>query len=124
LRGKRGLGDAGERLALARLRELGYEPVESNWRCARGEIDLVMRDGATLVFVEVRTRRGEALGTPEESVNAAKQRRLAELALLWLAAHHPDGDGPEWRIDVVAVRLAPSGALRGIAHLPNAVESG
>jgi len=117
----RGLGDAGERLALSRLEALGYELVESNWRCRGGEIDLIMRDAGTLVFVEVRTRRGRASGTPEESVTPAKQARLLALGERWLAEHYPDSELPDCRIDVVGVHLSPSGKLLGVNHLPGAV---
>jgi len=117
----RGLGDAGERLALSRLEALGYELVESNWRCRGGEIDLIMRDAGTLVFVEVRTRRGWASGTPEESVTPAKQARLLALGERWLAEHYPDSELPDCRIDVVGVHLSPSGKLLGVNHLPGAV---
>ena len=121
MKGKRGLGDAGERLALGRLRALGYALVEANWRCRAGELDLVMRDGPTLVFVEVRTRRGEERGTPEESVTPAKQARLAALAERYLQDRYPDAEPPDYRIDVVGVHLSASGTLLEINHLPSAV---
>jgi putative endonuclease len=121
VKGKRGLGDAGEKLALGRLRALGYALVEANWRCRAGELDLVMRDGLTLVFVEVRTRRGEERGTPEESVTPAKQARLAALAESYLQDRYADAEPPDYRIDVVGVHLSASGALVDINHLPNAV---
>ncbi|MDP9379767.1 MAG: YraN family protein [Chloroflexota bacterium] len=124
MRGTRGLGDAGEKLALRRLLELGYELLETNWRCRNGEIDLVMRDGETLVFVEVRTRRGEGLGTPEESVTLAKQQRLVSLATQWLAERYPEEEPPDWRIDVVGVHLSTSGKLLEINHLPGAIGFG
>ena len=121
MKGTRGLGSAGEKLALEHLRGLGYEPLDMNWRCRAGEIDLVMRDAATLIFVEVRTRRGERLGTPEASVTPAKQERLGRLALLWLDEHYPDTEPPDCRIDVVGVHLSPTGLLLGINHVPDAV---
>ena len=121
MKGTRGLGSTGERLALAHLRDQGYELLEANWRCSLGEIDLVMRDGPTLVFVEVRTRRGEELGSPEESVTPAKQERLASLAAQWLGDRYPEEEPPDWRIDVVGVHLSSAGKLAGINHLPGAV---
>lgn len=120
MKGSRGLGSAGERLALRHLGRLGYGLVETNWRCPLGELDLVMRDGPTLVFVEVRTRRGSALGTPEESITRGKRERLASLAEQWLS-EHTVGHPPDWRIDVVGVHLSPSGRLLQINHVPNAV---
>lgn len=121
VKGSRGLGATGEKLALAHLLALRYEIVETNWRCAGGEIDLVMKHGAALVFIEVRTRRGDALGTPEESVTRAKQQRLTRLAGQWLADHYPTTEPPDWRIDVVGVHLSPSGKLLEINHVPDAV---
>lgn len=116
-----GLGGAGERLALARLQSLGYELVETNWRCRWGELDLVMRDGPTVVFVEVRTRRGEAHGTPEESVTGRKQERLVRLAEAWLSEHCAEQELPDWRIDVVGVHLSPRGKLLAVNHVQHAV---
>jgi putative endonuclease len=76
-----------------------------------------MQDGETLVFVEVRTRRGQRFGTAAESVTPAKQAKLIEVAQTYLqeAASPP----PAWRIDVVAVQLDPGGMQ--IHHFENAV---
>ncbi len=114
---RRRLGAAGESLALEHLRSRGYELVEANWRCRYGELDLVMRQGETVVFVEVRTRRGEAAGSPEESLTRAKLERLGSLAQLWLSERCEDGAEPDWRIDVVAVHISSSGRLLEINHL-------
>ena len=70
--GRRRLGAFGERLAAAHLEAKGYRIRARNYRCREGEIDIVAQDGDTLVFVEVRTRRGDALGGPAESVTATK----------------------------------------------------
>ena len=70
---RRKLGDFGEQAAAAHLLRQGYALVARKWRCPAGEIDLLMRDGATLVFVEVRTRRGELVGLAEESVGRTKR---------------------------------------------------
>lgn len=122
MKGRRGLGDTGEQIAAEHLRSLGYELLESNWHCRAGEIDLVMREGEELVFVEVRTRRGEDLGSPEESVTARKQARLRTLALEWLEQHPAEAERAEWRIDVVGVHLSPTGRLEQVNHIPYAVE--
>jgi putative endonuclease len=71
-----------------------------NHRCRQGEIDLIMRDSGTLVFVEVRYRRSSAFGTPAESVDAAKRRRLAAAASHYLKSHPSD---LPCRFDVVAI---------------------
>ncbi|HEU5439351.1 MAG TPA: YraN family protein [Ktedonobacterales bacterium] len=119
--GRKRLGDAGERLAAGWLERRGYAIRARNWRCPYGELDLVAeRDGA-LVFVEVKTRRGERMGTPEEAVTPAKRRRLAASAACYLAEVATGADDRAYRIDVIAVDLAPSGRLREIRHYPAAV---
>jgi putative endonuclease len=115
---RRGLGRRGEELAAQRLAALGYQIVARNWRCESGELDLVVRDGDCLALVEVRTRRGRALGTPEESITPAKQARLIELAEAYVQACDWVGD---WRIDVVAVEMDRRGRLLRVDHYENAV---
>lgn len=105
------VGEYGERLAARMLADQGLTVLDRNWRCAAGELDIVARDGADLVFVEVKTRRGTGYGHPAEAVTPAKLARLRRLAGQWLAAHDERADGI--RIDVVAVLLPRSGA----AHL-------
>ena len=115
---RRGLGALGEELAARRLAAAGYDIVTRNWRCQAGELDLVARQGDCLVLVEVRTRRGKALGPPEESITPAKQTRLAALAEAYVqAVDWPGG----WRIDVVAVELGRDGRLLRVDHYENAV---
>lgn len=82
--GSRGIGETKERLAEDHLRRHGLQPLARNHRCRHGEIDLVMRDGATLVFVEVRYRRSDRYGTPAETVGQRKQQRLAAAASHYL----------------------------------------
>ena len=81
-----------------------------------------MRDGDVLVFVEVKTRRGERLGAAEESLTAAQTRRLLRAAQEFLA-QRPDLADLYWRVDLVAVTLAPSGAVERLTHLTNAVQA-
>jgi putative endonuclease len=73
-----------------------------NWRVRSGEIDLIARSGQTLVFCEVKTRRGDAYGTPAEAVTPAKQARIRKLAVQWLAENETRAD--RLRFDVAAVR--------------------
>jgi len=115
---RRGLGRLGEELAARRLVAAGYEIMARNWRCQEGELDLVARQGTCLVVVEVRTRRGKALGPPEESITQAKQARLISLAEAYVQAVDWSGD---WRIDVVAVELDQSGRLLRVDQYENAV---
>jgi putative endonuclease len=113
------LGRRGEELAARHLLAKGYQILDRNWRCAQGELDLVARDGECLAFVEVRTRRGRSLGSPEESVSAAKQARLVTLAEAYLQAHEWSGS---CRIDVVAIELDAQGRLCRLDHYENAVQ--
>jgi putative endonuclease len=115
---RRGLGRRGEELAARYLADRGYEILARNWRCEVGELDLVALDESCLTFVEVRTRRGRALGSPEESITAAKQARLASLAEAYVQARDWPGD---WRIDVVAIEMDIRGRLLRVDHYENAV---
>lgn len=117
--GRKQLGSWGEGVAALHLEAKGYRIVQRNWRCARGEIDLVAQTGETLVFVEVKTRRGRAMGTPEEGVTPHKARKLLELGQHYLYEH--DLDDVDWRIDLIAVELDAHGKLLRCDHILNAV---
>jgi putative endonuclease len=107
--GRRELGAAGE-AAVARWYEAaGYRVVDRNWRCAQGELDLVLTRGDTLVFCEVKTRASSTFGTPAEAVTARKQQRLRALALRWLDVH--PGRRRELRFDVASVLRQSNGTL-------------
>ena len=111
------LGRRGEALAARHLEALGYAILARNWRHRLGELDLVARDGACLVLVEVRSRRGPRFGRPEESIDARKRQRLAQLSELCVLQLGWRG---AWRIDIVAVDL-PSSGEHAIRHYPAAV---
>jgi putative endonuclease len=98
---RRARGAAGEALAAAWYEAAGYDVVDRNWRCRDGELDLVCRLGATIVFCEVKARRTAAYGMPAEAVTAAKRRRIRRLAARWLADR--DVRGAAVRFDVAAV---------------------
>jgi len=120
---RHGLGGAGERHARRYLEARGYRFLAANWRCPAGEIDLVMRDGGEVVVVEVKLRRGEGAGRAEEAVGAAKRRRLLAAAE-WFVAAHPELEDPIWRIDLLAITLDRTGAVRRVSHVVNAVTTG
>lgn len=111
------LGAWGERVAALHLESQGYEIVARNWRCSLGEIDLVARAGALWLFVEVRTRRGRALGTPEESMAHGKAERVLKLAQRYLFDHGLED--AEWRVDLVAVELDEQGKLLRCEQIEN-----
>ncbi|MFA5843607.1 MAG: YraN family protein [Coriobacteriia bacterium] len=104
------LGKRGEDAATAFLERIGYRILERNWRCPLGELDVIAQDGATLVVVEVKTRRTLRTGLPEEAVSATKQRRLARLAQAYLSNMPTAPEGV--RFDVVSITaLGPDRAL-------------
>ena len=112
------LGAWGESVAAEHLTAKGYEIVERNWRCQRGEIDIIAWAGLQLVFVEVKTRRGRAMGSPEEALTKHKAQKITELATIYVSDL---GREVDWRIDLVAVELDRAGRLLRCDHIPNAV---
>ena len=102
-------GRAGERRARRSYEALGYEVVAANIRVARVELDLVVRRGNELLFVEVKMKRGDAYGDPLEMVDERKLRRLRRVAETWLAVH-PADRACDVAIEVIALR--PGGSER------------
>ncbi len=116
---RRVLGALGERLAEQHLLAKGYRIRERNFRVREGEIDLIAEFAGTLVFVEVRARKGARMGSAIESLTPAKQRRLIVLAEAYGQVRE---DLPEdQRIDVIALDLSASGKLLSIEHIEGAV---
>ncbi len=97
----RARGQWGEDLAASYYRRLGHEIVDRNWRSPTGELDLVLTDGSTYVFSEVKARRTAEFGPASAAVTVAKQRRIRQLAVEWLRAH--DVHAVSIRFDVVAI---------------------
>ena len=131
LDGRRGLGRAGEDIAARTLVEAGMTIVERNWRCPRGELDIVAHDigpdyahggmdATWLVLVEVRTRRGRAFGSALEAVTWRKQTKLREVAACYVQS---EGWTGPWRIDVVAVQMDTRGRLESVDLIRNAVQA-
>lgn len=98
---RRAYGAAGEAQAAAWYRQHGYVVVAQNWRCREGELDLVVRRGRTLVFVEVKARRTDRFGLPAEAVTPSKQRRLRTLATRFLES--TETRASSLRFDVVSI---------------------
>lgn len=98
-------GQAGEQLAREYLNSQGLALVTTNYRCRRGEIDIIVRDGDTLVFVEVRLRSNPRFAGAADSVDARKQRRLIAAAEHYLLHQHGDNP-PPCRFDVIALTPA------------------
>ncbi len=110
------VGRAGEAIARRHLEHLGWRVLQENYRCKQGEIDIVAeeptRDGTVLVFVEVKTRRGRAHGSPMEAVDAVKQKKIGAVALAYLAERDVGGAEPACRFDVVEVHMGADGSAR------------
>lgn len=105
---RQAMGRYGEDVAERHLIEQGMVVLERNWRCPEGEIDLVLREGTTLVVCEVKTRYDDAFGTPHQAVTPVKLERLERLAARWIAER---GVTPSsTRIDLVAVHRPRRGA--------------
>ena len=111
----RALGAYGERLAARHLLGLGLAILDRNWRCVRGELDIVAREAHELVVCEVKTRSGEGFGAPFEAVTWRKQRRLRQLGGLWRDDHPEQASGP-LRIDVISILCLPGRPAR-LEHL-------
>ena len=94
------LGQQGEERALTFLRQQGLRLLERNFRCKVGELDLIMQQGGTLVFVEVRQRASNRFGGAAASVTPAKQRRLLRAAQYFLLRY---ADLPPCRFDLLAI---------------------
>jgi putative endonuclease len=97
----------GEDLACRELERRGYEILARRYRRRGGELDIIARDGGTLVFVEVKARGGRAFGEAAEAVTASKRRRMAQVALDYVLRHRI-GDCA-CRFDVVAVSIDGAG---------------
>jgi putative endonuclease len=117
---RKDLGNKGEQLALNFLKKKGFRVLETNYRCPRGEIDIIARQKECLVFVEVRTKTNLAFGSPEESITNAKKRHLESAVNHYLQnqAKMP----PSWRIDLVAIEIESDNKLKRIEHIENAIE--
>lgn len=113
-------GRLGESLAVEFLIGQRYAIVEKNYRRSCGEVDIIARDGGTLVFIEVKTRHSTVFGTPFEAVDARKQRQLSRIAQEYLQTHRLS-EAPA-RFDVIAVRLDRDNRPAVIDHMKNAFD--
>ena len=112
-------GALGEKQAKKALKKQGYKILDTNYRCKLGEIDIIARDKDTIVFVEVRTKRTLEFGTPEESVNHAKQAKLIRLGKYYIQQQKLQDKF--WRIDVVAVEVDDRDKITRLDIIQNAL---
>ena len=119
----KGLGNLGEEIAATFLSANGYRIIERNFRCKGGEVDIIARDPKekSLVFIEVKARRGLSYGVPQLAVTPFKQRQISKAALTWLSKNRLHDSNA--RFDVIAILLAVDGR-HTIEHIVNAFESG
>ena len=111
-------GRRGEEVAERFLKQKGYKLVTRNYRCAAGEVDLIVLDRRVIVFVEVKTRSGDRFGSPFEAVELRKQRKMIRAAQFFLAQkglHQRDA-----RFDVVGISWPSGNPI--IEHIENAFE--
>lgn len=111
------IGFLGEKAACEFLQKKGFTILERNARKGYGELDIVARAGKTLVFVEVKTRRGSKYGTPEEAITPWKLQTLVRSAQYYKLRHPSLPD--LMRIDAVCVSLTASDTVEKISHYPN-----
>ena len=117
--GNSSLGEMGESIAATFLKGAGFAIVERNFRCVCGELDIIARDGRTIVFIEVKCRNNESYGPPQLAVTPFKQRQVSKAALVWLSKRRLYDC--EARFDVVAIVLH-EGDLPEIEHIRNAFD--
>ena len=116
---KKLLGKKGEDIALKYLTEKGYELVARNYRFSRyGELDLVMKDGKYLVFIEVRTKKNKIYGSPLETIDYAKRRQIEKMAQLFLVREKLPQD-TFCRFDAIGI-IAPDNNEPEIEHIQDA----
>ena len=117
--GNSSLGNVGESIAATFLRGAGFSIVERNFRCVCGELDIIARDGRTIVFIEVKCRNNLSYGPPQLAVTPFKQRQISKAALVWLSKRRLYD--AEARFDVIAIVLH-EGDLPEIEHIRNAFD--
>ena len=112
-------GDAGERTAVEFLINRGYTILGNNYHCQYGEVDIIAEHEGCLVFVEVRTKKSLAFGTPEESITQAKKAKLILTSQTYMQEHDDLPDN--WRIDVVAIEMDKEGNVLRIEQIESAI---
>lgn len=111
------VGSKGEDLAAEFLKGKGYRIIRRNYKTPIGELDIIAKDGETLVFVEVKTRSSNAFGYPFEAVDSSKKHKLKNLALFYLKNQKKNCAA---RFDVISINL--SGTKKEIEHIKDAFE--
>jgi putative endonuclease len=116
---RRDVGILGEKIAADFLGRNGYHILETNYRCSKGEIDIIANYQDTLVFIEVRTKKSLEFGSPEESITPVKAARIRAVAAHYGQNH--DNLPSSWRIDVVSVQLDRNNKVARLELIENAI---
>ena len=121
LNGNKKTGELGEEIAAHFLIQHGYRILERNFRCKGGEVDIIGRapEDQSLVFIEVKARRGLSYGVPQLAVTPFKQRQISKAALTWLSKHRQHDHTA--RFDVIAI-LLHTDDQHAIEHIKNAFD--
>ena len=114
------LARTGEQLAEDYFRRHQYDILDRNYRCSFGEIDLIVEKNGCLVFVEVKTRSSEAVGSPEEAVHLYKQKKLYKTAQFYLKEKNISE--MDMRFDVISILLRKEEKSTTFQHFENAFE--
>lgn len=107
-------GHLAEELAVRTLKNKGYKILKRNFSNRFGEIDIIAKDGETLVFVEVKAKMGTLFGLPEEMINNNKLKRVQNMALVYLK-----GKNVDCRIDVIAIVFSGKNQIQRLTHYEN-----
>lgn len=102
-RERRDLGELGEKLALKKIKRLGYKCILKNYRCPLGEIDIIAKDGDCLVFIEIKTRKNRSIGYAKEAVDKRKRHQISKVALAYMKANNCIDT--KSRFDVIAINI-------------------
>ena len=108
----------GEEIARKYLEEKGYKIIEQNYRTKYSEIDLIVKKGGVLIFVEVRAKRGELFGSPEDSINKKKLKKIYFNADNYVKIKNYKG---QFRIDAVCIVLNLDNSVKRLGHYENII---
>ena len=115
------VGNRGEDIAVEYLSQQGVSIISRNVRTPYGEIDIIGKDDESLIFVEVKARRNQSFGFPEEAVHARKQEHMINSAFSYLQENF--GEDVVWRIDVIAIKIALKDETHQIRWFKNAINN-
>lgn len=113
-------GKAGENTAEAYLRNMGYRIIDRNFRCKKGEIDLIVKKHNIMVFVEVKTRNSFKFGHPSESITESKRKHIRSTAYWYINSQNFNGPELDYRFDVMEILRLDN--RQYVNHIENAFQ--